>query len=537
MNRHRIANVAPQVCAALLAVGLTSAVRAAPPKVIKATPDNGATDVDPNLREIRIEFDQDMDQGGLSLCGGGDTFPELRGRPRWDSPRICAAAVSLKPEHEYNFSVNCPAAQNFRSKGGEAAEIYPITFHTGKPHGGTDIRNVTAKENKASVAALRRAIDQDYAYRDVHKVDWDKAFAEAGPRLEQAETTGEFVKLAADLLAKAQDLHITLEVADTKYATAKRAISPNCNAKSLKNQVPKWKKLNKRIVSGRFDDGIGYILIASWDREDAEALEAAFEALESLADAKSLIIDVRLNAGGDEGLAQKFAGCFVDKPVVYAKNVYRSAEAPGGFTAPMDRVLEPTKARPKYRGKVAVLMGPYNMSSCEGFLLMMRQVPDCKLVGASSYGSSGNPQGHGLPNGVTVYLPSWKDMAADGTVFEGVGIKPDVSIKADEKDFENNDPVLQAALKLLRGRLPSVLQESLRSPRPAPAQRRGRPAGCEPELPSEEVSPHATDFAYGQRAARSMTQSRDRSARRAMSALPCRVDRPPAMPSRPRPTT
>jgi carboxyl-terminal processing protease len=95
-------------------------------------------------------------------------------------------------------------------------------------------------------------------------------------------------------------------------------------------------------------------------------------------------------------------------------------------------------------------MGPVNMSSCESFLLMMKQVPGCKLIGATSYGSSGNPQGYGLPNGVVVYLPSWKDMMPDGAMFEGQGLAPDEAVRAETKDFEERDPVLEAALQLLR---------------------------------------------------------------------------------------
>ena len=32
-------------------------------------------------------------------------------------------------------------------------------------------------------------------------------------------------------------------------------------------------------------------------------------------------------------------------------------------------------------------------------------------------------------------------MAPDGTEFEGVGIKPDIEVKTDEKDFRQGDPV------------------------------------------------------------------------------------------------
>ena len=90
------------------------------------------------------------------------------------------------------------------------------------------------------------------------------------------------------------------------------------------------------------------------------------------------------------------------------------------------------------------------MSSCEAFLLMMKQVPGAVLVGGRSYGSSGNPKPFDLGIGVTVFLPSWKAMLPDGTVFEGIGIKPDIEVKTTSTELAARDPVLEAALKALR---------------------------------------------------------------------------------------
>ena len=80
------------------------------------------------------------------------------------------------------------------------------------------------------------------------------------------------------------------------------------------------------------------------------------------------------------------------------------------------------------------------------------QSPTCKLIDATSYGSSGNPKPTDLGNGVTVYLPSWKDLRPDGTCLEGQGITPDIPITVTSVALESTDPVLQAALTLLRKR-------------------------------------------------------------------------------------
>ena len=124
--------------------------------------------------------------------------------------------------------------------------------------------------------------------------------------------------------------------------------------------------------------------------------------------------------------------------------------AAGGFGATMERVLTPSKAGFELRQPVAVLMEPNNMSSAEAFVLMMRQVPQAKLFGARTYSSSGNPQPVELANGVTVLLPSWKAMDAEGAEFEGKGIAPDVEVKTTPQELVERDAVLEAALEWAR---------------------------------------------------------------------------------------
>ena len=446
MNSNTASMVLNLGCLCIV-VGLAAFALAEPPRVVKVSPDNGQSDVDPATREIRIVFDQPMDRrGGYSLVGGGPTYPKVIGKPRWADDRTFVVTVKLDPEHDYWLSINSDRFANFRSVKGEASAAYPISFKTRK--GPAAAAKLTPEENLRSIEQLRRAIDEDYSYRDLRSLDWDKLFKEAAPKLESSQTARAFALVAGRMLATAEDLHVWLQVGEEVIPSFARQVSPNVNRVSLSEAVPGWRRRSAAVYSGLFvEDRIGYLMIANWDVRQAKDVEAAYEVLRELAGTKALIIDVRPNAGGDEPLAQQFAGCFVDQPVVYAKNVIRRN---GQFSQVFDRAIPPNKERPGYRGKVVVLMGICNVSSCESFLLMMKQVPGCKLIGQRSYGSSGNPRPVNLENGVTVFLPSWKDLRPDGTCFEREGIAPDIEVSAKPSDFLTADPVLQAALKTLR---------------------------------------------------------------------------------------
>ena len=106
---------------------------AAPPKVVKAVPDNGDRDVDPNVKEIRITFDQPMGEG-MSVVGGGESFPEMPGKPRWGNSRTFVIPVKLQPNHDYWLSINSDRFQNFTNRGWRTggAVSDPVSHRSGE---------------------------------------------------------------------------------------------------------------------------------------------------------------------------------------------------------------------------------------------------------------------------------------------------------------------------------------------------------------------------------------------------------------------
>lgn len=435
-------------CALVGVLALASAaVRADPPRVVATTPEHADLAVDPELAELRITFSEDMAPGGRSICGGGPSFPEIAGEPRWTDARTLALPVRLEPGREYALSINCPSFRNFQSRAGEPAEIYPIRFRT-RAAGEPAPAPLTPEQNDAAIAELRRIIDEIYSHRDRLSVDWPALFARHRDALRAAETPATFARIAAGMLRAAEDLHLSLAVGDIALGTHRRDITPNFRDDLLGAALPGLTWRSPCVGVGQTGDGFGYIVITTWGAPRAQ-YEAALDALREFAGAPGIVVDVRPNAGGDELIAREFAAHFVSEPAIYARSRYRDLAAPGGFTAPIDRVITPADDGVRYTGPVAVLMGPACMSSCESFLLMMKQAPRCALVGAPSFGSSGNPRPFPLGNGVTAIIPTWQDLTPDGHDIEGRGIAPDIA--AALPAGAPTDTVLAAGLDHLRG--------------------------------------------------------------------------------------
>lgn len=417
------------------------------PKVISCTPTNGDIKIDCMIPALRVVFDQPMIPDSYSVVGGGPKFPKFLGGPRWENNHTFVYSWRLEGNRSYWLSLNSQTFTNFMGTNGIAAEPYPVEFTTGDPPVDTNSLAMT-EINKKAVEILQKAIDEDYSYRDLRKVNWTNLFAYYGPTLEAGDKGLYFAKEAAHLLVNAKDIHIWLEAEKEFVPTFKRTAYWNVSLGLLAKRVPEWQKRSSIVWSGRFSDGIRYLMIRNWPANGDAELAPAFDVLKEATIANCpLIIDVRANGGGSEPLAAKLAGCFVMEPVVYAKNTIRHG---GKFSQKYDRVLQPNKNTDFFQGRVAVLIGGGTVSSCESFVMMMKQCKKCTLIGEPTAGCSGNPKPIDLGNGVTVYLPSWQDLRVDGTCIEGEGFAPDVEVKTTAKDFKTKDLVLDAALQLLR---------------------------------------------------------------------------------------
>jgi len=102
-----------------------------PPQIVSTSPADGATDVDPALKEITVTFDQDM-EGGMSWTGSGPDFPSTPegAQAQWRDKRTCVLPVKLQAGHYYRVGINSVSYRNFRSLADVPAEPSAISFTT-----------------------------------------------------------------------------------------------------------------------------------------------------------------------------------------------------------------------------------------------------------------------------------------------------------------------------------------------------------------------------------------------------------------------
>jgi len=293
------------------------------------------------------------------------------------------------------------------------------------------------------------AFDREYAMFTIKPdVDWRKLRETYRPRATAAKTSYEVAAVVSEMLAHLEDLHAWVRVGG-EYVLGYNRLRPlNANWEALKAAVPDLEETKQDLAWGRTADNIGYINVY---RLGYGRLAKAFdEVLEKLSDTWALIIDLRFNGGGDEMLARKVAGRFLDQKRIYSLNQYRSGPKHTDLGPKLERVCEP-RGPWRYESPVIVLIGQKTMSSAESFALMLAQAPQVTTMGDRTAGSSANPRAVKLPAKIIVNLPRWLDMDPDGKPIDKVGITPDLRVEAEPEAFtEMSDPVLDAALKHLQ---------------------------------------------------------------------------------------
>ena len=420
------------------------------PRVISLEP---ALDAEVDARaqaRLVVEFDRPMSTASYSLCGGGPSFPKLAGQPRWESPTRLVVDVQLTPDTEYSLGLNCASARNLRSADGVPLDPLAWSFAT-QP---AELRPEAEQRerNAAALAKLADALEARYSYRDLRVKDWTALRREREPAILAARTDRACTLELAAFLAPAADSHLWLVRGERTIPTFRRNVDPLFRRAHI-DAAFRIEQAGPRAICGLSADGIGYLLVDSW----ANGLDLApiHAALERLRDAKAFLIDARTNSGGNEELAREVAAWFVEGEVTYARHRVRTGPGAEGFAPAVERRMRGNAAPRRIDVPLAVLTGPFAMSSNESFVLMLRQARDCTLVGQPTAGSSGNPQPFELGNGVVARIPSWQFLGPDGRLLEGSGVAPDVLVPCTPEDLKRGDPILAKALELLRAKLAS----------------------------------------------------------------------------------
>jgi C-terminal peptidase prc len=182
------------------------------------------------------------------------------------------------------------------------------------------------------------------------------------------------------------------------------------------------------------------------------ALEFSKALPEVLEGAKSIVLDLRYNGGGDAEAMADVASLFLDDGINLGKFADRSGASfeLQTYSKRLWRVPQLTRIKLP----LVVLTSESTSSAAEIMVAALQTKGRARVIGAATCGCVlAIRNRHPLPDGGILDVSEFDYRTAGGVRLEGRGIKPDESISATRNDiYSRRDPALDVARNALNGR-------------------------------------------------------------------------------------
>ncbi len=301
-----------------------------------------------------------------------------------------------------------------------------------------------------------------YANFELKNVDWQEVYDKYRTKINKESTSDELFDISCKMIQELNDGHVNLEgktnlaekscgIVSTyhiydEFGDFKNLIPLTLKTLQEESFTPLSIKNGNGTIRFSLSEDYGYLSINEFEGFALGELRRSMNsAMNLFENKKGVIIDVRLNGGGDDKNAYKIAGRFADKKRLghYKKTRIKGSQS---FTELESWFLEP-KGKIQFTKPVIILTSDWSASATEIFLLAMKELPYVIVVGDSTEGIFSDMYEFNLPNGWWVSLSHQQYFSTKMINYEGKGITPDFKVLNYKKDEFDN--VLLKAIELL----------------------------------------------------------------------------------------
>ena len=231
---------------------------------------------------------------------------------------------------------------------------------------------------------------------------------------------------------------------------------PSAPAEEIVVTVLRGGGLRDSVIASREVGGVPVIRIRRWgDAEGVKLIERFDAELERWRARPGLIIDVRGNGGGSDGMAEQVVGRFLRAPCIASISFQR--RAPGQT---FERIVATVQPRGpwRYEGRVAVLTDEGCMSACEHFVSGMVEA-GALACGTPTSGCCGWILPVDLPGGAKLHVARTYPLHTGGVPSPLLGIPPHLWAPRTLADVRaGQDTALEAALRWVQSSEPLPLR-------------------------------------------------------------------------------
>lgn len=286
---------------------------------------------------------------------------------------------------------------------------------------------------------------EKYAYFDLKGVDWDQVRAEYSSKIYAGMSEDSLFNVLGGMLGELKDDHANLiSNFNTSFYGIEYQSQDNFDWRVIVDHYI----TEDYYISGPFVHGyiankeIGYIRLSSFANTiNSENLDFIFDRYKNT---KGIILDIRKNGGGAIANVFKILSRLVDsETLVYYSRIKAGVEN-DNFTNPSGAYVQPYDGI-RYTKGVMVLTDRGTYSSGSLLALATKALPNVSLVGDTTGGGLGMPNGGQLPNGWTYRFSITQTLTLDKNPDYENGVPPDVMAQFDWNDL-SKDEILEMAI-------------------------------------------------------------------------------------------
>jgi carboxyl-terminal processing protease len=313
------------------------------------------------------------------------------------------------------------------------------------------------KDPEYNFEVFYHSFKENYPFFKLHNVDWDGIYKTYRPKVTAKTTDDELIEIFSAVIKSFNDPHVSLYAGDRWI----RSTKPDALGLHIRQEFPSEKPMarffksldklqsiikkdfldvdcrlaaNNFIVWGKIKPNIGYLNIfvmgdyagVRAPRTDSLAvLEWTMDlVMEYFRSVEAVVVDVRFNTGGYDENSIMIANRFADRRRLAFT---RKAVFCERFTEKQEFYIRP-QGNFQFTGPTFLLTSERTVSAAEIFVICMMAYPHVTRVGGITAGALSDVLTKHLPNGWDLEISNEVCEAADGNVYEGIGIPPQVKV-------------------------------------------------------------------------------------------------------------
>ncbi len=315
---------------------------------------------------------------------------------------------------------------------------------------------------------LWQDFEKDYAFFALRDVDWKELYEIYRPKISSTTHDSTLYRYMTEMLSLFDDGHVRLDRLkedERPFVSAKQPSNRyyrifNADERKEINEITKqtlfdngctgYKTIGRGAISYCQSDEFGYLKITRFGGYGDINLEAALDSImNTMQDKPMMLIDVRVNFGGQDYIAYQFADRFADKKRVGHLERQRNGPDYEDFTEYEITYLNPEEKKGFRDKPVYIITNSAVFSAGEIFVLSLKGIPNVTVVGNNTKGMLSSMLERHLFNGWDYTLSNQRIYTRDTICYEKYGVPPDVTFLQTKEHIKlRTDSIILKTLNL-----------------------------------------------------------------------------------------